>query len=84
MNKIIGALWARTDKAGNKYLSGVLNGLAGDIKIAIFKNNYKDSDKKPDYNILRSDPDYVQAKNNIADIQLYEPTIAPPPDEIPF
>ena len=44
MVKITG-LWQNEDKKGNKYLSGSM----GSAKVLIFKNNYKEQDKHPDY-----------------------------------
>lgn len=45
----IGALWLNTDKRGQKYMSGnvEIDGVKHDI--IVFKNSYKDSEKKPDY-----------------------------------
>jgi hypothetical protein len=45
MIKVTG-LWANKDKNGNQYLSG---NLTPTIKILIFKNSYKSTDKHPDY-----------------------------------
>ena len=47
-------LWENTDKRGNKYLSGNL----GSIRVLIFKNTYKQSDREPDYrlNIAKRQP----------------------------
>jgi len=53
MMSIMG-LWENTDKRGNKYLSGNLGG----IRVLIFKNTYKQSDREPDYrlNIAKRQP----------------------------
>lgn len=53
MNKIVGALWER-QKDGNKYYSGVLTDLHGDIQIAVFPNNRKQANNQPDMNIVIS------------------------------
>lgn len=52
----IGALWSKESKAGQKYLSGVVEVNGVKQKIVIFKNNYKQEDKHPDYRILKSEP----------------------------
>jgi len=36
-------------------LSGVIQDLSGDINIAVFKNDKKEADKQPDYNIVLSE-----------------------------
>jgi len=57
MAEKLGALWERTSKKGETYFSGVfeLNDQER-INIVIFKNNYKEEEKHPDYNIFRSEP----------------------------
>lgn len=56
-NREIGALWKRTSKAGNKFLSGVINnGLFGEVSIAIFERTEKRSENSPDFVIIVSDP----------------------------
>lgn len=53
----IGALWLRTSKNGNKYLSGTLE-FEGKpvIHISVLKNGSKKLEKHPDYQIfLQSD-----------------------------
>lgn len=55
MGRKIGALWLRTSNDGKTFMSGVLNDLAGDISIAVFKNDRKEKDNQPDYNIVLSD-----------------------------
>lgn len=54
MTKKIGALWKKTTQDGKTYLSGVLSDLRGDINIAVFKNDRKEKDNQPDYNIVLS------------------------------
>jgi uncharacterized protein (DUF736 family) len=51
----IGALWIRKTQEGKSFLSGVLNDLSGDIQIAVFRNDRKEKDNQPDYNIVRSE-----------------------------
>lgn len=62
-NRKIGALWTRTSKEGKKYLSGVLQDLSGDIRIAVFLNDRKEKDNEPDYNILLSEQKKEQTTN---------------------
>ena len=45
MIKVTG-LWANKDKNGNQYLSG---NLTPTVRILIFKNKFKDTNKHPDY-----------------------------------
>jgi uncharacterized protein (DUF736 family) len=55
MSRKIGALWMKQTKDGKKYLSGVLQDLSGDIRIAVFPNDRKQKDNEPDYQILLSE-----------------------------
>lgn len=55
MSRKIGDLWIKTSKDGKKYMSGVLEDLSGDIRIAVFKNDRKEKDSHPDYQILLSE-----------------------------
>lgn len=74
MSRKIGALWIKQSQDGRNYLSGVIQDLSGDINIAVFKNDKKEADKQPDYNIVLSEKP--------------KPTPqvegGPGPDEIPF
>ena len=71
MSKKIGALWIR-EKDGRKYMSGVLNDLAGDINIAVFKNDRKEKENQPDYNIVISER---PQENKSKEINKEMPTI---------
>jgi uncharacterized protein (DUF736 family) len=51
MMKNIGVLWTKKSEKGT-YLSGVLNDLRGDIRIAVFKNDKKEKENQPDYRIV--------------------------------
>ncbi len=48
----IGALWLKKSAKGTSFLSGELNGLP----VVVFKNNYKEQPKHPDYIVYRSQP----------------------------
>lgn len=50
----IGALWMKEGKK-DKYMSGVIKVDGQEIKIVVFKNDRKESDKHPDYNIMLSE-----------------------------
>jgi len=50
----LGALWEK-DSAKGKFFTGVLEVGGEKIKIVVFKNNMKKSDKSPDWNILRGE-----------------------------
>jgi len=54
-SKSIGALWINESKKGVKYMLGSVE-INGEItKIVIFKNNYKETDRHPDYRIFISE-----------------------------
>ena len=74
MSRKIGALWIRKSQDGKTFLSGVIQDLSGDINIAVFKNDRKEAENQPDYNIVLSE------KSKPA------PQVegAPGPEEIPF
>ena len=55
-NKKIGALWSKTTSEGQEYFSGVISDLRGEIQIVVFKNDKKESENQPDYDILLSEP----------------------------
>lgn len=46
-------LWIKTDKNGNKYMSGQWNG----FWVNIFKNTLKDNEKQPDYRCIMNPKD---------------------------
>ena len=52
----IGALWVKQSQKGTEFMSGNIE--VGDeiIKLVVFKNNYKKTDKHPDYLIYESKP----------------------------
>ncbi|MFH1621093.1 MAG: hypothetical protein ABIB04_03335 [Patescibacteria group bacterium] len=55
MSRKIGALWLKETKDGKKYFSGVIEDLRGDIRIAVFKNDRKEKENQPDYQIIVSE-----------------------------
>ena len=89
MMSIMG-LWENTDKRGNKYLSGNLGG----IRVLIFKNTYKQSDREPDYrlNIAKRQPQegYHNPQASAGETSQERPTSSAPQaapekeDDIPF
>ncbi len=74
MSRKIGALWIRETQEGKKFMSGLIETLNGDVKIAVFKNDKKEKENHPDYNIVLSER------------QKPTPQVegAPGPEEIPF
>jgi len=54
--KDIGALWLRMSKNGAEYMSGAIEIDGVKHQIVAFKNNYKKSEKHPDYRIFLSTP----------------------------
>lgn len=61
-NRKIGALWSKTTKQGQDYFSGMISDLRGEIQIAVFKNDNKQNENQPDYNILLSEPAKAEEK----------------------
>lgn len=49
--KSIGALWKNKSQKGDTYLSGSIEIGKEKIDIIVFKNNYKEQEKHPDYKI---------------------------------
>ena len=50
-SQYIGALWAK-ESGGNKFLSGEVEVDGQKVRIVVFKNNRKEKETHPDYNIL--------------------------------
>jgi len=61
-NRKIGALWSKKTKEGQDYYSGVISDLRGEIQIAVFRNDKKETENQPDYNILLSEPAKAEEK----------------------
>jgi uncharacterized protein (DUF736 family) len=74
MIRKIGALWIRETQEGKKFMSGLIETLNGDVHIAVFKNDKKEKENQPDYNIVLSEKPKVTP----------EVEGAPGPEEIPF
>ena len=60
-NLKVGALWSQQSQSSNtKYLKGVVefehNGEKIKKRVVVFKNNHKDTDRHPDYNMYESRP----------------------------
>jgi len=55
-NNEIGALWLKKSKDGKSFFSGVVEIEGVEQKIVIFKNSYKQTERQPDYRILKSKP----------------------------
>ena len=64
--KDIGALWLNVSKAGTKYMSGSVEIDGVKTKIVVFKNNYKEEEKHPDYKIYLSQPQGALAREEKA------------------
>jgi len=48
----IGALWLKTSQKGTKFMTGKING----VDVVVFKNQFKEQDKHPDYRVYKSQP----------------------------
>lgn len=56
MNDNIGALWIKAGQKGDFYKGFVTLENGEKINIVVFKNNYKNSEKQPDFQILKAKP----------------------------
>ena len=71
-NVKVGALWSRQSQSSNtKYLAGTVEiehkGEKITKKVVVFKNNHKDTDRHPDYNMYESRPMPEKATAQVAD-----------------
>ena|SRR3990167_198520 len=57
----IGALWIRQSKDGQKYMSGQLQDLRGNIPVVVFSNGKKEKENQPDLLVYLSEPKKEQA-----------------------
>lgn len=54
MENNIGALWIKKNNKGEFFTGKIKDNNGEEIKIVIFKNNYKNKDTQPDYTILKA------------------------------
>ncbi len=80
MSRKIGALWLKEAKDGKKYMSGVLEDIRGEIRIAVFRNDRKEKDNHPDYQIVLSE----ERKERSESDQVADSTDAVDLSDIPF
>ncbi len=80
MSRKIGALWLKETKDGKKYMSGVLEDIRGEIRIAVFRNDRKEKDNHPDYQIILSE----ERKDRSESDQATDSTDAVDLSDIPF
>ena len=55
MKNNIGALWVREGQNGDFFKGNITLDNGEKINIVVFKNNYKNNEKQPDYQILKSE-----------------------------
>lgn len=61
-----GAMWKKQANNGTNYLGGKINVEGVEYWISVFKNEYKDSENKPDYKItLKPVEEKAEQKANI-------------------
>lgn len=77
----IGALWLK-EKDGKKYFSGKIEVPGLDLQFAVFKNEEKNKENQPDYNIVWSSPN--QKKNNSTQQNSSDQVQPFSDDDIPF
>lgn len=64
----LGALWLKTGKTGEKFLSGIINLADGtEQKVLVFPNRHKKTDNHPDYRIIKANPTPRQDAKPAAD-----------------
>ena len=59
-NRKIGALWSKKTSEGKDYFTGAISDLRGEIQIVVLKNDKKQNENQPDYDILLSEPKEAQ------------------------
>ena len=75
-----GAIWVKTSRKGDEYLSLTVN---GEYYVA-FKNEYKKKDSQPDWRILPSEPMRGGAKSADSNKDQASDRSPIPDDDIPF
>jgi uncharacterized protein (DUF736 family) len=56
----LGALWEKSSSRG-PYMTGTING----VKVVVFKNDRKSSEKHPDWRVLKSKPRDARADDEV-------------------
>ena len=69
----LGVLWNKTSAKGD-YMTGVING----ERVVVFRNGKKQSEKSPDWRVLKSQPREEHAETPHA------PSVTTDDDNIPF
>jgi len=78
----VGALWTRETKNGTEYFAGVVRVNGAEQKVVVFKNNYKKTEKQPDYNILaKSEGGQSSGSAHEQKVQAAEDVFG---DDVPF
>ena len=62
----IGALWLKKTKEGRSYMSGVIEFPGVKIPFAVFKNEEKQQENHPDYNVIWNPPQEQSQKPTAA------------------
>lgn len=71
MTKKLGSLWQHKTKEGRTYFTGTIEVVIGQpLKIVALKNDKKNSDKSPDWNIVLSEPKKEGSNQNIKTIKI--------------
>lgn len=73
----IGGLWVNKSKNGEVYLSGYLNG----ARLLVFKNNFKEHEKQPDY-VMYVTPNQQRQQSSASEFE--PPAPSENTDDIPF
>jgi uncharacterized protein (DUF736 family) len=59
----IGALWLKKTKDGKSYMSGVIEYPGEKLNFAVFRNENKQNDNHPDYEIVWNPPQQNNSNN---------------------
>lgn len=84
----LGALWKRTSKSGEEYMTGTIQIDGKAIELRLFPNKYKKNEKQPDYRIMTESGDEQPAHASEPEIQTGNAVEYPEeeinPADIPF
>ena len=81
MENNIGALWKKENEKGEFFTGHIKLDNDEKIKIVVFKNNYKNKDTQPDYQILKAREQKQDIQEDKIDgNDVFELT----PDDLPF